>query len=46
MKIVAYIKKKYNKFIEYLISSNKKNFGGKPLDCCDLNKTSKQTDKT
>lgn len=39
-------KKKINRFLENLAEENKKTFGSGKLDCCQLNKDTKNTKNT
>ncbi len=32
------LKKKWNRYLERMAESNKKQYGNNKLDCCDLNK--------
>ncbi|MBG0764866.1 MAG: hypothetical protein H0S78_08260 [Tissierellales bacterium] len=45
MNIMSNIKKSYEKFLQNLTDANKKSFGNKPLECCDLNQESKTSTK-
>jgi len=40
MKIIKIIKNRWNKFLKNLAEENKKEFGDKRLDCCNLDKNS------
>jgi hypothetical protein len=40
------LKEKINKFLEKLTEENKKTFGSGKLDCCEVNKDTKNTNNT